>query len=57
MIKNVPKNLINLPHDEVLRAINDIFTDYFKIIKSKISFEVVKVNIGYPLFKQHIEHE
>jgi hypothetical protein len=57
MIKNVPKEIINHSQDEVLRNVNDIFRDYEKIIKSKISFEVVKVNVGYPLFKQHTHQE
>jgi hypothetical protein len=57
MIKNIPKALINHPPDDVLKNINQIFKEYEKIIKSKISFEVVKVNVGYPLFKQHFQHE
>lgn len=57
MIKNVPKDIINHPQQVVLRNVNDIFRDYEKIIKSKISFEVVKVNVGYPLFKQHTMQE
>lgn len=57
MIKNVPKEIINHPQEEVLRNVNEIFREYEKIIKSKISFEVVKVNVGYPLFKQHSQQK
>jgi hypothetical protein len=31
----------------------NMFTEYQYQIKSKISFEVVKVGIGYPLYKEH----
>lgn len=57
MIKNVPKEIINHSQEDVLKNVNDIFRDYEKLIKSKISFEVVKVNVGYPLFKQHTQQE
>lgn len=52
MIKNMPKGFINHPEEEVLQNVNEIFSEYEKNIKSKVSFEVVKVSIGYPLFKQ-----
>jgi hypothetical protein len=57
MIKNMPKGFIHHSEEEVLQNINEIFAEYEKNIKSKISFEVVKVSIGYPLFKQASQYE
>ena len=57
MIKNVPKDVVDHSQEEVLRNVSDIFKEYEKILKSKISFEVVKVNVGYPLFKQHTQQK
>jgi hypothetical protein len=38
MIRGVPKELIDHPPEEVLRNVNDLFRDYERSIKSKISF-------------------
>jgi hypothetical protein len=52
MLSNYPLELINpKSYDETLQSAQKIFKEYEIQMKSRVSFEVVKVSIGYPLFK------
>lgn len=51
MLKNFPLELLNPRNSEdTLSNIRKVFKDYEQRIKSRISLEVVKVSIGYPLY-------
>lgn len=57
MLRDFPKGLLDHSPEENLRNLNEIFREYEKEVKSKVSFEVVKVSIGFPLYRQHSEQE
>lgn len=58
MLSNYPLELINPRNsEETLSNARQAFKDYETQIKSEISFEVIKISMGYPLFKWQQKNE
>lgn len=50
MITHFPRVYLDDSYDENLKSVQKIFKDYGKKINSDYSYEVVKINIGRPLY-------
>ena len=50
MITHFPKAYLDKSYDENLESVQKVFRDYGKKINSDYSYEVVKINIGRPLY-------